>query len=106
DAAMLVALAIASANTADDRVAVRDRLIDVANHGKSYGPRQYLDAIQAIQQGLDIDYNGASGNVDLQPNGNVLSGFAVWQVVKNADNTRTLKTIGRFELGDLQAQIQ
>ena len=107
DAAMLVALAIAKAGTVTDRVAVRNALLDVANPpGKTYGPAQYLDALQAIQQGLDIDYKGASGNVDLEPNGNVKSGFAVWQAYRKSDKTLDFQTIGRFELVDLLAQIQ
>lgn len=108
DAAMLVALAIAKAGTVDDRSAVRNALLEVANPpGKAYTPSQYLDALQAIQQGLDIDYKGASGNVDIEANGNVKAGFAIWETARNTtDKKVVLKTIGRFDLPALLAQLQ
>jgi ABC-type branched-subunit amino acid transport system substrate-binding protein len=108
DAAILVALAVAKAGTVDDRVAVRDALLVVANPpGKTYTPGQYIDALQALQQGLDIDYKGASGDVDIAPNGNVKSGFAVWEAYRTTPDKKVdYKTIGRFDLGSLNLQLK
>jgi ABC-type branched-subunit amino acid transport system substrate-binding protein len=106
DAAMLIALAIERAGTVTDQVAVRNALIEVANPpGKVYSPGQLGDALQALRQGQDIDYKGASGNVDLEPNGNVKAGFIVWEAYKTPASTYDFRTIGRFgleELGQLQ----
>lgn len=108
DAAILVALAVAKAGTATDRVAIRDALLAVAGPpGKTYTPAQYLDALQAVQQGTDIDYKGASGNVDIQPNGNVEGSFAVWETFREPVSKKVqLRTIGRFDLPALVSQIQ
>ena len=93
--------------TVDDRVAVRDALFAVSRPpGKAYAPAQYVDALQALQQGLNVNYNGASGNVDLDEYGNVKSGYAIWETVRGSDKKMTYKTIGRFELVDLEAQLK
>lgn len=106
DAAMLIALAIQKAGTVTDRVAVRNALLEVANPpGKVYSPGQLGDALQALQQGQDVDYKGASGSVDLEANGNVKAGFIVWEAYKTAEKKYDFRTIARFgldELGPLQ----
>lgn len=107
DAAMLIALAIQRAGTVDDRVAIRNALVDVATPpGKVYSPGQLGDALQALQQGQDIDYKGASGNVDLEPNGNVKAGFIVWEAYKTPDKKYEYRTLGRFGLDELLGQLQ
>jgi branched-chain amino acid transport system substrate-binding protein len=109
DAAILIALAIEKAGTVTDRVAIRDALIQVATPpGKSYTPAQYQDALQAIQQGSDIDYKGGSGNVDLETNGNVKSGFIVWEAYRAPAPAKDVeyRTIGRFALADLLDQLK
>jgi neutral amino acid transport system substrate-binding protein len=81
DAAMLVLLAIAQAGTATDGQKIRDALYDVSKGGTAYGPAQIADALEAIKRGEDIDYKGASGNVDLDDYGNTISDYIVWKVV-------------------------
>ena len=81
DAAILAALAIVQAGTTTDGVMIRDALYKVSKGGTAYGPAQIGDAIQAILAGQDIDYKGASGNVDLDDNGNTISDYIVWKVV-------------------------
>ncbi len=106
DAAMVIALGIVKAGTVDDRVAVRDAIVAVAKGpGKNYTPRQYLEAVQALQQGANIDYNGAATDVNFDSKGNVKGGFSIWQVYTKPDKTRDFKTIGRFGLQELLGQI-
>jgi ABC-type branched-subunit amino acid transport system substrate-binding protein len=81
DAAILAVLAILQAGTLTDGVKIRDALYQVSKGGTAYGPAQIGDAIQAIRAGQDIDYKGASGNVDLDDNGNTISDYIVWKVV-------------------------
>ena len=114
DAAILLALAIQAAGTADDHVAVRNALLNVASGGKPYTPGQLGLAFQALRAGQDIDYKGASGNVDLEPNGNVKAGFIVWEAFRypatepdtTKRNTIDYRTIGRFGLDELVGQLQ
>jgi hypothetical protein len=81
DAAILAVLAILQAGTATDGVKIRDALYQVSKGGTAFGPAQLSDAIQAILLGQDIDYKGASGNVDLDDTGNTISDYIVWKVV-------------------------
>lgn len=107
DAAILVALAIQQAGSVDDRVAIRDALVAIANPpGKSFGPSQLGEALQAIQQKQDIDYKGASGAIDLEANGNVKAGFIVWEAYRTPDKTVDYRTVGRFALEELVGQLQ
>ncbi len=96
DAAILIALAIQQAGSATDRVKIRDALFQVSRGGKAYSPGQLTETLLAIRQGFDVDYKGASGNVDLDDNGNVSSGFIVWKVEKG-----DFVTAGRIEEKDL-----
>lgn len=80
DAAVLIALAMQQAGTATDTVKIRDALFDVSRGGTVFGPDQLPEALDAIRRGIDIDYDGSSGHVDFQPNGNVDEDFIVWQV--------------------------
>ncbi len=84
DAAILAILAIVQAGTVTDGAKIRDALYQVSKGGIAYGPAQLGDAIQAILSGQDIDYKGASGNVDLDDNGNTISDYIVWKVVAGA----------------------
>jgi ABC-type branched-subunit amino acid transport system substrate-binding protein len=107
DAAVLIALAIQRAGTVTDRVAVRQALLEVATPpGRPYTPSQLGEALLAAKQGDDIDYKGASGAVDLEANGNVKSGFIVWEAYRTADKTVDYRTVGRFTLEELLDQLK
>jgi ABC-type branched-subunit amino acid transport system substrate-binding protein len=96
DAAMLAVLAIEQAGTLNDGVKIRDALFQVSKGGQVFGPSQLGDAVQAIQSGMDIDYKGASGNVDFDDFGNVTADYIIWQVVGGK-----FKVIGRIPAADL-----
>lgn len=80
DAAMLLLLAIAQAGGIDDRVRLRNALYEVSRDGEAFGPAEIPEAIVAIKNGVNIDYKGASGNVDFDNFGNVRSDFIAWKV--------------------------
>ena len=89
DAAMLAALAVEAAGTTDDGAKIRDALLDVANPASGGGtdklvrPADVGDGLVAIRNGEHIDYNGASGRVDMNDQtGNVESGYIFWQATK------------------------
>ena len=83
DAAAVLALAIEKAGS-DDPVNVRDALRDVANPpGVSVGPGDIARALELVRDGKDINYTGASGDVDFDEHGNVVSSMRVWRVKDN-----------------------
>ena len=49
--------------------------------------------LKLLKEGKDINYQGASGNVDVDENGDVIGVYDVWQV---ADDGK-LKTIGKVK---------
>lgn len=107
DAAVLIALAIQRTGNITDRAALRDNLREVSGRpGTPFSPAQLGAALAAAKEGTDIDYKGASGAVDLEPNGNVKSGFIIWKAVRQSDETVGYKTEGRFTLDDLLPVIQ
>jgi branched-chain amino acid transport system substrate-binding protein len=84
DAAILLALAIQAAGSATDGSAIRDAMFNVSRgkgpNATAYGPAQVADAIYALKQGEDINYNGAAGDEDFDDYGNVIGDFIVWEV--------------------------
>ena len=87
DAAVLAALAMEKAGSADDASKIRDALYDVSSKGTAFGPADVGDAIAAIRAGSDVDYDGASGPVDLDDRGDVLAGYVV-NVIKDGKIVR------------------
>jgi len=82
DAVYLIALAAEAADS-NDSAAIRDALRDVAGGGTAVAPgtEGVAGAVEAIGAGEDIDYEGASGPVDLDENGDVSRGtIVIWQV--------------------------
>lgn len=108
DAAMLIAFAIQKAGTATDRVAIRDALKDVSRPpGRSITPAQIGDGLEELRTGGDIDYKGASGNVDFDDNGNVKGGFIVWEVVRQkSSGPLSFKTVAHFTADQLTEQVK
>ena len=76
DAIYLIALAAEQAGS-NDSAAIRDALREVANEpGTAVGPGQegWQAAVESIDGGEDINYEGAAGPVDLDENGDVSRG--------------------------------
>jgi ABC-type branched-subunit amino acid transport system substrate-binding protein len=80
DATYLVALALAAASKSDGP-AIRDHLRAVADPpGMVVGPGQWGLATAALALGMKINYEGASGSVNLDANGDVVGPYSIWQV--------------------------
>jgi len=106
DATIVIALAAASAGTNTDSVEIRDELRNVANSpGTEYGPPTDIPAaLEAIANGDDINYSGASGSVDFDENGDVTFGaIEVWQV--DAANKK-LVTIRSFTVDLATGEVE
>jgi branched-chain amino acid transport system substrate-binding protein len=74
DATILCYLAAVAAGSTDGQK-MADELIDItAPGGDQYTWQQLPDAIQALEDGKDIDYTGASGPIDMDIQGNPTTG--------------------------------
>ena len=78
DAAVLMMLAAeaADANTGE---AINSKILEVAN-APGTEVTDPCEAMELVRQGEDINYQGASGNVDIDANGDVVGSYDVWQV--------------------------
>ena len=78
---MMLAAEAADANTGE---AIKSQILEVAN-----GPGQEVsdpcEAMELIRQGEDINYQGASGDVDIDSNGDVVGSYDVWRVNPDGD---------------------
>ena len=83
DAVMVIALAAEKAGSTDP-TAIRDALRDVSNApGTLVGspPAGIKAALEAVRNGEDVNYDGASGSVEFDENGDVLLGaIDTWHV--------------------------
>ena len=80
DAVYLIALASAAAGSTDP-VAIRDHLRVVNDpDGEVVGPGDFAEALELLASGNAINYQGASGPVDFDANGDVGGTFAHWEI--------------------------
>ncbi len=82
DATMLLALAMVQGG-ANTSAAVQQNLIAVSKGGtqqNGFGADGFKDSVAKIKAGTDFDYEGASGTVDLDENGDVMAAsYVVWK---------------------------
>jgi branched-chain amino acid transport system substrate-binding protein len=84
DAVYLIALATQAAGSTE-RVAIRDHLRQVANPpGITVGPGEWARAVELLASGETVNYEGASGSVDFDENGDVPGTFAHWRIEDGA----------------------
>ena len=76
DAVYLVALAAKAAGSLEP-VAIRDAMSEVSSVGVPQGPS---GAMGVAESGVDFDFQGASGLVDFDGNGDVVAPYAIWVV--------------------------
>jgi ABC-type branched-subunit amino acid transport system substrate-binding protein len=96
DAVVLICLAAEKAGTTTDSLAIRDALREVANPpGVVVGPgvEGIRQALELIQDGEDINYEGAGGSQDFDENGDVISTIEIWKI----ENGEIVST-DRYEL--------
>ena len=92
DATILCYLAAVAAGSTDGKD-MADKLVDVsAPPGAPYTWEQLPEAIKALQNGDDIDYQGASGAIDMDSAGDATAG--VYDIYTFKGSTLTLDKIG------------
>ena len=96
DAVILCYLAAVSAGSTDGQE-MADALVDItAPGGTEYTWQQLPEAIEALQNGDDIDYTGASGALDLNEDGDATAGvYDIYQYKGNA-----IEIIGETEVAE------
>jgi len=91
-AALILANVAAGEN---DGTAIRDQLRRIANPGGTeYGPGEFLDAVEAVANGEDINYQGASSAVNFDQNGDPASAaYSIWEFAgQDADSVDVQET--------------
>ncbi|NJO43375.1 MAG: ABC transporter substrate-binding protein [Cyanobacteria bacterium RU_5_0] len=78
DAASLILLAAQAANVNDGN-AIQEKLRNVANP-PGIAVIDVCEGLKMLKSGQDIDYQGASGNVDIDENGDVIGSYEFWTV--------------------------
>ncbi|MGY6529972.1 MAG: ABC transporter substrate-binding protein [Cyanobacterium sp.] len=91
DATVLLMLA-AEAGGSNSGEVIRDNLLEVAG-GDGIEVTDPCEAMELIRNGETINYQGASGNVDIDENGDVVGVYDVWQV--NSDGS--LEVVDKIE---------
>ena len=78
DAAVLMMLA---AETSDINTGegIKDNILEIAN-APGVEVSDACEAMELVRQGEEINYQGASGNVDIDENGDVVGSYDIWQV--------------------------
>jgi ABC-type branched-subunit amino acid transport system substrate-binding protein len=80
DAIAVIALAMQQAKSSDPK-AIRDAIAQVANPpGDAVEPGEFEKAWQLLTQGKKINYRGASGEIDFDSQGDVVSPIEVWKI--------------------------
>ncbi len=92
DAAALLVLAAqaAKSNTGEG---IQSKLREVAN-GPGEEVSDVCEGLKLLREGKDINYQGASGNVDIDENGDVVGVYDVWRVEPDGK----LKTVDKVRL--------
>ncbi|NJR66466.1 MAG: amino acid ABC transporter substrate-binding protein, partial [Leptolyngbyaceae cyanobacterium CRU_2_3] len=91
DAIALLTLAAQSAQSSDGE-AIKNKLRQVANT-PGIEVTDICEALQHVKEGKDINYQGVSGTVDLDENGDVVGSYDIWTV----DTQGKIREIGQVK---------
>lgn len=93
DAMTVLLFAIEHAGSTDG-VAIRDALFEVSSDpGRVFRPGATTDALQIIREGGSINYEGASGPVDFDPQGNIVADYEIWRFDAAEGDFVTIDTV-------------
>ncbi len=83
DAIYLMAYAMLSAESSDPNI-FKSKMQEVSKDGKVIEINEFAKAKELIEDATDINYDGASGKIDFDENGDVTSGtYEIWKVVNS-----------------------
>jgi branched-chain amino acid transport system substrate-binding protein len=90
DATIMAALAATAAND-DSGEAIAAKMTEISRDGTKC--TSYADCVKLLEQGEDIDYDGASGPVDLNSNGSPDKATIGIQLYGNDNTYKQVKTV-------------
>jgi neutral amino acid transport system substrate-binding protein len=94
-AVMMLAAQAAKANTGEG---IMSKIREVSS-GNGEKVSDICKALAMVKEGKKINYEGASGNVDIDENGDVIGSYDIWQVQPDG----TLKVTGNVAVADPKA---
>jgi len=80
DATLFAAIALEAAGPEPDATALRKAFRSIARGGTVYGPQELPQLMAAVRRGVPVDYVGASGDVEVDANGDVEGDLVTWKV--------------------------
>lgn len=93
DAVILIALGFAAAGSSAAPAAIRSAIPDISRPpGTLVDADDLATAIQLVSQGVDVDYSGVSGEVDLNDSGDVTSAYQVWSLTPDGSSIQETST--------------
>lgn len=100
DSVFLIALAIDKAGQSGPvtGTSIRDSIRDVANPpGEVVTVDEFAKAKELIRQGKDINYEGASGSLDYDKNGDVYAPVGTWEIKKGTITEGNLYSVDEIK---------
>lgn len=98
DAAALMLLAIAKAGTTTDRRAIRDAVLTLNDPGGTIiQAGELAEGLRLVRSGRPINYEGASGPVIVDGDGNVDGPYELWRFEASGANTGTVMHVRVLE---------
>jgi branched-chain amino acid transport system substrate-binding protein len=71
-------------------VHLRDAITSVSRDGQIFHAGQWRDLAASIREGANVDYDGASGPVDFDGNGETVSPYEIWKINATGDFERVV----------------
>jgi ABC-type branched-subunit amino acid transport system substrate-binding protein len=87
DGAYLLAMAMELAEDPENRAQVQSELASSLDEGTDIGPESWAELQTAVEDASTVDYVGASGPVDFDENGDVVSNLEEWRITNGAFET-------------------
>jgi ABC-type branched-subunit amino acid transport system substrate-binding protein len=74
--------------------AIQSQMRNIANPpGMAVGPSNFVEGVEAVANGEDVDYQGASSSVNFDENGDPASAaYAIWEFARQQNDTSTVTT--------------
>jgi len=98
DSSALLILANAAAGE-NDGTAIRDQMRRIANpDGTEYGPKEFVDAVQAAANGENVNYQGASSSTNFNEDGDPASAaYSIWEFEGSDSESVNVQETQSFE---------
>ncbi|OQX97487.1 MAG: hypothetical protein B6I24_08610 [Bacteroidetes bacterium 4572_128] len=91
DAIYLIAYSILSSESTIPKDFIK-KIREISSDGEKIGINEFQKAKEKIENGISIDYDGASGRLEFDENGDLASGiYEIWQIKENTSYPDSLE---------------